>query len=78
MVPLVIWQIVLGISFFPDDFIALFMNDFYEHDGAAGDHPPQRCSTPDSIRSCGDAPRTPIEPATVTEDYNSLEYIQPL
>ncbi|EJW83761.1 hypothetical protein WUBG_05327 [Wuchereria bancrofti] len=37
MIPLIIWQIILGMSFFPDDFVAQFLDDFYGNDDAAGD-----------------------------------------
>ncbi|KAK6103364.1 putative integral membrane protein [Brugia pahangi] len=37
MIPLIIWQLILGMSFFPDDFVAQFLDDFYGNDDAAGD-----------------------------------------
>ncbi|EFO18952.1 hypothetical protein LOAG_09544 [Loa loa] len=62
MVPLIIWQIILGVSFFPDEFIAQFLDDFYGHDGAAGDQPFNQPSSNliDTIHSHGDVPQTPV------------------
>ncbi|KAL3994020.1 putative integral membrane protein [Acanthocheilonema viteae] len=63
MIPLIIWQIILAISFFPDEFIAQFLNDFYGHnDIAAGDqlsNEPPLSNFIESIHSHGDVPQSP-------------------
>uniref|UniRef100_A0A915Q0W6 Uncharacterized protein n=1 Tax=Setaria digitata TaxID=48799 RepID=A0A915Q0W6_9BILA len=75
MIPLIIWQIILGISFFPDEFIARFLDDFYGHDGAAGDQPLQEppANVIDTIHSHGDIPRTPI--LGVVEEETSFDLL---
>lgn len=75
MIPLIIWQIILGISFFPDEFIAQFLDDFYGHDGAAGDQlinqPSQNLN--DTIHSHGDVPQTPI--LAIAEEQISFDFL---
>ncbi|CAG9535039.1 unnamed protein product [Cercopithifilaria johnstoni] len=76
MVPLIIWQVILGISFFPDEFITQFLDDFYGHNGAAGDQafnePPPNLI--DSIHSHGDVPRTPPN-VVIAEEQISFDFL---
>ncbi|VDK62963.1 unnamed protein product [Onchocerca ochengi] len=74
MTPLIIWQLILGISFFPDEFIAQISDDFYRHDNAAGDDQSFDQPSPDlidTINSHGDVPRSPI---SVTSEVQSSPY----
>lgn len=75
MTPLIIWQIILSISFFPDEFISQFLDDIYGHNGAAGDQPfnEQPQTLVDSIHSHGDVPRTPN--LAVAEEQISFDFL---
>lgn len=77
MIPLIVWQIILGISFFPDEFIYQFLDDFYGHNDAAGDQLPFNEPAPpslvDSIHSHGDVPRTPN--FMIAEEQMSFDFL---
>uniref|UniRef100_A0A0R3RS15 Uncharacterized protein n=1 Tax=Elaeophora elaphi TaxID=1147741 RepID=A0A0R3RS15_9BILA len=76
MIPLIIWQVILSISFFPDEFITQFLDDFYGHDGAAGDQLLNESLPPsliDSVHSHGDVPRT--SDFAVAEEQMSLNFL---
>ncbi|OZC11753.1 hypothetical protein X798_00933 [Onchocerca flexuosa] len=62
MIPLIIWQFIIGISFFPDEFIAQISDDFYGHNNAAGDQSFYQSfpNLVDTINSHGDVPRSVI------------------
>ncbi|VDN06146.1 unnamed protein product [Thelazia callipaeda] len=61
MLPLITWQIILGISFFPEEFITYFLDEMYGNDEAAGDQPIFHQPTNlDNLHSHGDVPPTPI------------------
>ncbi|VDM37468.1 unnamed protein product [Toxocara canis] len=60
MLPLIVWQILLVITFFPEQFLMDFIDELYRYDNAAGDQALLfEGTTRDEINSHGDAPRSP-------------------
>ncbi|KAM3719746.1 ATP synthase gamma chain [Dirofilaria immitis] len=73
MIPLITWQIILGISFLPDRFIALLLDDLHRYDNAAGDQSFHQLPS-DSIKtinSHGDVSRIlpPVTPGQMSSNF---------
>ncbi|VDK59241.1 unnamed protein product [Anisakis simplex] len=73
MMPLMVWQILLIIAFFPEQFLMDFIDEFYRYDSAAGDQLllfDDDITHQEQIHSHGDVPRSPRP----LRDDNDIEF----
>uniref|UniRef100_A0A0M3IK15 Bestrophin homolog n=1 Tax=Ascaris lumbricoides TaxID=6252 RepID=A0A0M3IK15_ASCLU len=73
MLPLIVWEILLVVTFFPEHFLIDFIDEFYRYDNAAGD---QLLlfdgTTREEIHSHGDVPRSP-RPELADDELQLIE-----
>uniref|UniRef100_A0A915B8Z0 Transmembrane protein n=2 Tax=Parascaris univalens TaxID=6257 RepID=A0A915B8Z0_PARUN len=73
MLPLIVWEILLTVTFFPEHFLIDFIDEFYRYDNAAGDQVLLfDGTTREEIHSHGDVPRSP-RPEVADDEFQLIE-----